>query len=168
MIVCKESYFDIVRVWALPLSEVTFSVPFNVRMHELTLADVGQTDIATWLKDIPQLAVSTSLYGEDAIPLDERKTTLKSTTKNGVGGRYYEVVLTLIINDNSVDSAKIVHDLEVQPYCFVVQTATDDILFVRSEEIGYSCIVEEDVNEDYSLKATITMATYNGIQRFSF
>jgi hypothetical protein len=166
MVVCKEVYDDIVRVWVIPLSEINFAVPFNVRAHEISLADLGQSDYATWLKDVREFAVSTSLYGEDAAMLDDnRKSTVKSTTKRTVGGRYYEVVLTLIINDNSEDCTSLVRELENGVYCFVIQTASDDMLFVRSEEIGYGCVSEEEHSEDYELKATITTPTYNGIQR---
>ena len=166
MIKCNETFSDIVEVWPFAEGKIAYTVPFNVRSRTLKLADLG-------VESLEQLLLDKSFYtigdvGEDSlgVEMEERQTNLKSTTKFSSGGRSFDISLTLIINEKSIKSANMMDELESTRHDFLLKCADGDYLFVRSAEMSYRCIVEEEIADSYQQKLSISFENYNGIQRF--
>lgn len=166
MIKCNETFSDIVEVWPFAEGKIAYTVPFNVRSRTLKLADFG-------VESLEQLLLDKSFYtigdvGEDSlgVEMEERQTNLKSTTKFSSGGRSFDISLTLIINEKSIKSANMMDELESTRHDFLLKCADGDYLFVRSAEMSYRCIVEEEIADSYQQKLSISFENYNGIQRF--
>ena len=166
MIKCNETFSDIVEVWPFAEGKIAYTVPFNVRSRTLKLADLG-------VESLEQLLLDKSFYtigdvGEDSlgVEMEERQTNLKSTTKFSSGGRSFDISLTLIINEKSIKSANMMDELESTRHDFLLKCADGDYLFVRSAEMSYRCIVEEEIADSYQQKLSISCENYNGIQRF--
>lgn len=165
MVTCKETFVDIVMVWPFAEGEIEYLIPFNVRSRSVKASELGVTSIADLTKGRPYYSVGENYEDTDCIELEERKCTLKSTTKYTSAGRAFDVSLVLIINEKSVVSAAMMDKVETSRHDFIVQCADGEQLLVRSAEMGYKCVAEEEFAESYQQKLTVTMENYNGIQR---
>ena len=165
MVTCRESFQDIVAVWPLAEGTIQYKVPFNVRIRSVTPQDLGVTDMADLTKNRPYYSIGENYEDGDCIELEERKSVLKSATKYSSAGRSFDVSLLLIINEKSTTSVSMMDTLESTRHDFIVQCADGEMLLVRSAEMAYKCVTEEEFYETYQQKITITMENYNGIQR---
>lgn len=152
-------------VWPFAEGEIEYQVPFNVRSRSVKASELGVTSITDLTKGRPYYSVGENYEDTDCIELEERKCTLKSTTKYTSAGRAFDVSLVLIINEKSVVSAAMMDKVETSRHDFIVQCADGEQLLVRSAEMGYKCVAEEEFAESYQQKLTVTMENYNGIQR---
>lgn len=152
-------------VWPFAEGEIEYLIPFNVRSRSVKASELGVTSIADLTKGRPYYSVGENYEDTDCIELEERKCTLKSTTKYTSAGRAFDVSLVLIINEKSVVSAAMMDKVETSRHDFIVQCADGEQLLVRSAEMGYKCVAEEEFAESYQQKLTVTMENYNGIQR---
>lgn len=167
MVTCKETFVDIVMVWPFAEGEINYQVPFNVRGRSVKVSELGVTSITDLTNDRPYYSVGENYEEADCIELEERKCTLKSTTKYTSAGRAFDVSLVLIISEKSVVSATMMDKVEATRHDFIVQCADGEQLLVRSAEMGYKCVAEEEFSESYQQKLTITLENYNGIQRIT-
>lgn len=167
MITCKESFSDIVMVWPFAVGDISYKVPFNVRNRNISASDMGVSALSELTKGKTYYSVGENYEDSDCIELEERKCTLKSTTKYSSAGRAFDVVLTLIISEKSDVSATMMDEMEAERHDFIVQCADGTQLLIRSAEMGYKCVVEEEFAENYQQKITITLENYNGIQRIT-
>lgn len=167
MVTCKEAFVDIVMVWPFAVGEIDYKVPFNVRGRSVKVSELGVSSIADLTKGRTYYSVGENYEETDCIELEERKCTLKSTTKYTSAGRAFDVSLVLIINEKSEISAAMMDKVETFRHDFIVQCADGEQLLVRSAEMGYKCVAEEEFAESYQQKLTITMENYNGIQRIT-
>lgn len=154
-------------VWPFAEGEINYLIPFNVRSRSVKASELGVTSIADLTKGRPYYSVGENYEDTDCIELEERKCTLKSTTKYTSAGRAFDVSLVLIINEKSVVSAAMMDKVETSRHDFIVQCADGEQLLVRSAEMGYKCVAEEEFAESYQQKLTVTMENYNGIQRIT-
>lgn len=164
---CRELFSDIVAVWPFAVGEINYKVPFNVRSRNVAVTDLGVSVMFDLLNGRPYYSVGENYNDTDCIELEERKCTLKSTTKYTSAGRAFDVNLVLIISEKSNLSATMMDKVEATRHDFIVQCADGEQLLVRSAEMGYKCVAEEDFAEIYQQKLTITMENYNGIQRIT-
>lgn len=154
-------------VWPFAEGEINYLIPFNVRSRSVKASELGVTSITDLTKGRPYYSVGENYEDTDCIELEERKCTLKSTTKYTSAGRAFDVSLVLIINEKSVVSAAMMDKVETSRHDFIVQCADGEQLLVRSAEMGYKCVAEEEFAESYQQKLTVTMENYNGIQRIT-
>jgi len=167
MVTCKEAFVDIVAVWPFAAGEIDFKVPFNVRTRSVSSSDLGVTSVSDLLKDRPYYSVGENYDDANCIEIEERKCTLKSTTKYTSAGRAFDVSLVLIISEKSKVSANMMDKVESTRHDFIVRCADGEQLLVRSAEMAYKCVAEEEFAEGYQQKLTLTMENYNGIQRIT-
>lgn len=165
---CKETFSDIVAVYPIEAEEMAYTVPFNVRTRTYTLAQMGVADMDTLLaKSDYRYSIGEDYTSDTTIEIEERKSTLKSATKETSAGRVYDVTLTLIINENSTKSANFMDSITNKRHDFVVQIANGELLLIRTGECAYTCKAEENFAESYQQKLTISVQNLNGIQRIS-
>lgn len=167
MIQCKESFFDIVAVWPLAAGSISYTVPFNVRSRTITPAELGATDMETFLKDEKHYSVGENYDESDVVEIEERKCSVKSTTKYTSAGRAFDVSLVLIISEKSTLSVQMMDEIEASAHDFIIQCVDGELLLVRSADNAYKCVAEEEVAEGYQQKLTLTLENYNGIQRIT-
>ena len=91
----------------------------------------------------------------------------KNATKYTSAGRAFDVSLVLIISEKSKVSANMMDKVESTRHDFIVRCADGEQLLVRSAEMAYKCVAEEEFAEGYQQKLTLTMENYNGIQRIT-
>lgn len=162
---CRESFADIVAVWPFLAGEIKYKVPFNVRSRKVSVNEIGVSSLDTLLKNRGYYSVGENYEDSKCVEIEERKCILKSASKRTISGRSYDVSLVLIINEKSDNSATMMDEIEMDRHDFIVQCADSSYLLVRSVEMGYKCVAEEEISENYQQKLTITMTNYNGIQR---
>jgi hypothetical protein len=73
--------------------------------------------------------------------------------------------LVLIISEKRDISANMMDSIEANRHDFIVRCVDGEHLLVRSAEMAYKCVAEEEFAEGYQQKLTLTMENYNGIQR---
>lgn len=167
-LICKETFSDIVAVYPVQAGKISYTVPFNVRMRTYSLSQLGVSSIESLIeKSVSYYSIGDDYTSPTVIELEERKSTLKSVTKETAGGRVYDVTLTLIINENSDKSANLMDGLMASRHDFIVQLANGDYLILRTGECGYLCKGEENFAESYQQKLTIAIQNLNGIQRIT-
>ena len=72
---------------------------------------------------------------------------MKSTTKYTSAGRAFDVSLVLIISEKSKVSANMMDKVESTRHDFIVRCADGEQLLVRSAEMAYKCVAEEEFAE---------------------
>lgn len=163
---CKETFSDIVAVWPLPVGSVNYAIPFNVRKRIYDLADMGWTDLSI-LDTLPHYSIGESYTGVDVVELEERESTLKSTTRATRGGRVHDVVLALIISEKSDKAINLSETLDAARHDFLIQIADGSYLLIRTQENAYKSESSEEYAAEYRLRHTITVENYNGIIRIN-
>lgn len=162
---CKEAFSDIVAVWPFADGEISYKIPFNVRARNVSVSELGADSVSALTAGRIHYSVGEDYSDASTIEIEERKCSVKSTTKYTSAGRAFDVVLTLVISEKSTISAKTMDDMEAARHDFLLQCADGEYLFVRSAQMAYRCVTEEDFSEVYQQKITVTMENYNGIQR---
>lgn len=165
MMICKETYSDIVQVWPFKAGEILYATPFNVRRRIVPISELGVLNLKSLLEGRPSYSVGESYSDANCVEMEERKCVLKSATKFSSVGRTFEVSLSLIINEKSTLSANMMDEIESESHDFIVMCVDGDYLLVRSLEMSYRCTAEEEIAENYQQKLTIKLENYNGIQR---
>lgn len=167
MIKCRETFDDIVMVWPFAEGEINYKIPFNVRSRTIAVSDMGAETLSDLCKGKPYYSIGENYEEADCVELAERKCSLKATSKHISSGRAFDVSLVLIINEKSVVSATMMDQLESSRHDFIVQCADGSHLLVRSANMAYKCVSEEEFAESYQQKLTFTLENYNGIQRIN-
>lgn len=163
---CKETFSDIVAVWPLRATSMNYAIPFKVRKRTYLFSELGITD-TTMLDTLPHYSVGEDYAGSGVVELAEQESTLKSTTVQTTAGRAFNVVLSLIINEDSDKAKELGEQLERERHDFIAQVADGSFLLVRTSDNGYECQTEEEFAVDYRLRHTIRIQNYNGIIRLS-
>jgi hypothetical protein len=167
-IVCKETWSDIVAVYPFAMGGIDYAVPFNVRKRNYTLADLGvSTSLPVHLANRPCLTISPDFDGSDCIELAEGQTTIKSTSKENVAGRFYDILFSLIISEKSEKSVIMADDLSSKAHDFIVLLGDGNYVLLRCDENAYKTSIEETYSLYYELKITANMETYNGVIRIT-
>lgn len=167
-VTCIESFSDIVAVWPFLEGEIGYTFPFNIRKKTVVPSELGAETIEVLTKGKFCLSTSVSYNGSSSAVLEDTGNSVRSTTKTGRSGRYHEVVLSLVISDNSEESVKNVEKLEGYPHDFIILVSSGEYLLLRGGGLYYKCSAEEEYSENYQLKITLTLSCYNGIQRILF
>ena len=167
MVTCKEAFVDIVAVWPFAEGEIDFKVPFNVRTRSVSASDLGVTSVSDLLKDRPYYSVGENYDDADCIEIEERKCTLKSTTKYTSAGRAFDVSLVLIISEKSEKSVIMADELSSKAHDFIVLLGDGNYVLLRCDENAYKTSIEETYSLYYELKITANMETYNGVIRIT-
>lgn len=167
-IICKEFWSDIVAVYPFAMGELDYAVPFNVRKRNYTLADLGiDISLPTYLANRPCLTISPEFDGSDSIELAEGQTNIKSTSKENVAGRFYDVLFSLIISEKSEKSVVMADELSSEAHDFIVLLGDGSYVLLRCDENAYKTSIEETYSLSYELKITVNMETYNGVIRIT-
>lgn len=162
---CAESFSDIVAVWPFMEGGISYTFPFNARKKTVTLSELGK-DTMENLTAGKICLMTGQVYGDAVfVSLEDGESSVRSVTKTGIAGRYHEVVLSLVISDNSEESVTMAEELEGYPHDFVIQASGGEYLLLRGGGQYYKCSVEEEYSESRKLKVTLTLSCYNGIQR---
>lgn len=165
---CIEQMNNILAVWTFKSGEVNYSFPFNVRKRIVLVSELGISSIAALTGSRQHYEMGAVYDDTGAVSIDETGNSLKSTTKKSSSGRYHEVILTLIVTENSSASIGLMDELESEEHDFIIKCANGEYLLLRISDLAYNCSVEESFDDDkYSQKITVTMECYNGIQRIS-
>ena len=167
---CKETFSDIVAVWPLPKGTIPYAIPFNVRRREYTLADMGYSSLSAFesvLASVDYYAVSERSGGAEWVEIEEMQSTVRSTTKQTVAGRYHEIALSLIINEKTDKAIEMAEQLESETHDFVIQISDGSLLLLRTVDDVYQCKTSEEYASDYALKHSIRIENVNGIIRLT-
>lgn len=164
-VTCIESFSDIVAVWPFMEGGISYAFPFNVRKKTVTLSELGKDTVENLTAGKTCLSTGQTYGDTVSVSLEDGESSVRSTTKTGIAGRYHEVVLSLVISDNSEESVAMAEELEGHSHDFVIQTSGGEYLLLRGGGQYYKCSVEEEYSESYKLKVTLTLSCYNGIQR---
>ena len=163
---CKETFSDIVAVWPFPAGKIDYDIPFNVRRRSMSKSALSLTD-DSFLNTMVHYSVSESYCSGSVIELEENESTLRFTTKQGVGGRYHEVSLSLIISEESELSERMTEQLESVRHDFIIKDAEGTLLLVRTTDDAYECVSDVERTPEYRLRHNIKIDNYNGIIRLT-
>ena len=163
---CKETFLDIVAVWPLPKGFISYDIPFNVRKREYMLSELKLNDNSA-IDSLFHYSISDDNIGTGVVELEEQESTLKSTSTQTVAGIAFDVVISLIIKENSSMARRLGEQLENNCHDFIVKSADSGLLLVRAEDYAYECQTNEEFDVEYTLRHTIKIQNVNGIIRLT-
>lgn len=156
-----EQFNDIVEIYLIPVSALSFATPFQVGSPTVEVSDfsVSESDI---LKNICFALSVPALYGSPSFTFEmDDPAVIKVTSDKTRAGFRKKVAVTVEISDYSKDVEEKIPEIEKTAHHLLMYRSDGRRVFVRTDPFAYICSLE-DSSEIKKLQFEIS--NVNGMQ----
>lgn len=166
---CTEMFNQVLAIHPIPVGEIDYTVPFNVRQASTSLAGMSLANaaaLATLLSAHESFSTVPDYYDVSSSDVFELSETgsLKATSKKEAAGYIYNVSVQMKLLNATAQSDAFLRKLTTVEYDLVIETLDGDWYLVRTPVNGYTCTTEDNQQNERTVSITIDINNVNGIQ----